>query len=79
MTGHRVAEIIASLRQGVTDQIDKTCKTKLPVSVESCVETRSVPVIYSEMILPLSQDGKEVNMLLWASYPISQNTVHLFS
>jgi hypothetical protein len=79
MTGKRVAEVIAALQQGVTDQIAKACETKIPVAVKSSIQTHGQPVIYTELILPLSQDGGDVSMLLWASYPTPQPAVHQLS
>ena len=79
MTGKRVADVIAALQQGVTDQIAKACETKIPVAVKSSIQTRGQAVIYTELILPLSQDGGEVSMLLWASYPTPQPAVHQLS
>jgi hypothetical protein len=79
MTGKRVADVIAALQQGVTDQIAKACETKIPVTVKSSIQARGQPVIYTELILPLSQDGGEVSMLLWASYPTPQPAVHQLS
>ena len=76
MTGRRVAEVIADLQQGVTDQIAKACETKFPVAVKTSIQAHGQPVIYSELILPLSQNGGEVTMLLWASYPAPQLAVH---
>ncbi len=76
MTGKRVTEVIAALRQGVTDQIAKACEIKTPVTVKNCIQVRGQQVIYSELILPLSHDGGEVSMLLWASYPTPQNAGH---
>ena len=70
VTGRSVAQVIAALRQGVTEQVAKACETKTPAFVKSCIQGYGHPVIYSELVLPLSQDGKEVSMLLWASYPI---------
>ncbi|MGC9954531.1 MAG: PAS domain-containing protein [Rhizomicrobium sp.] len=76
MTGCRVAEVIAALRQGVTEQVAKACETKTPVAVKNYIPVRGQQVIYSELILPLSQDGEEVSMLLWASYPTPENAGH---
>jgi hypothetical protein len=76
MTGKRVAEVIAALQQGVIDQIVKACETKTPVAVKSSISAHGQPVIYSELILPLSQDGGAVSMLLWASYPTPKHALH---
>jgi hypothetical protein len=76
MTGKRVTEVIAALQLGVTDQIAKACETKRPVAMETCIQAQRQQVIYSELVLPLSQDGEEVSMLLWASYPIPQQVSH---
>ncbi|HEY0281609.1 MAG TPA: PAS domain-containing protein [Rhizomicrobium sp.] len=79
MTGQPVARVSAALRRGVTDQVAKACETKTPVPVECCIQAYGQPVIYSELVLPLSQNGEEVSMLLWASYPTPQHVVHAFS
>jgi hypothetical protein len=76
MTGRRVAEVIAALQQRVTDQIANACETKAPVAVKSSIPAHGQLVIYSELILPLSQDGEAVSMLLWASYPTPQRAQH---
>lgn len=76
MTGQPVARVSTVLRQGVADQVAKVSETKTPISVECCIQGYGPPVIYSELVLPLSQDGEDVNMLLWASYPTPQHVVH---
>lgn len=69
MTRRPVADTAAEIKSEFLHSLAETRARKAPFAASACVTHHGANAVFSDLFLPLSENGTEVTMLLLASYP----------
>lgn len=72
MTGRCPDDVSDELRPDIQSAIEHVRANRAPLASKAHIHVQGQKVTCSELILPLSDDGEQVSMLLYASYPESK-------
>ena len=70
-TGMAVEELTEQLRIDLRNRLDRSSTLQMPIVARLQIPSARKCADYSELILPLANEGARVSMLLLATYPAS--------